>query len=164
LLASSATGGTAQRWATARVALAGLWQDEERDRQRAQQLIATSGLAAPPDRLPALRARFDALHAPAGWAARAEALDGLRTAAADAARELHTARRLATGLLERRAELRGRFEAYRAKAARLGRAEHPDLLALDQRIRETLWTRPCDLVAATCALRAYQRLVPHPGR
>lgn len=53
--------------------------------------------------------------------------------------------------------LRGRFEAYRAKSVRLGRAEEPRLLALADEVRELLWTRPCDLGAATRALAAYQR-------
>lgn len=163
---------TALATVTARLAeLTTLRQDEDRDRRRAQELIATSGLATPPDRLPALRARLDALAAPAGWAARAQALAALRTAVADATHQLHAAHQLATGLLERRTELRGRYEAYRAKAARLGHAERPELLELDDRIREVLWTRPCDLAAATRALKAYQQLltayqqlVPDPGR
>ncbi|MGH3753817.1 MAG: hypothetical protein ACRDRP_14180, partial [Pseudonocardiaceae bacterium] len=86
-------------------------------------------------------------------------LAGLRAAAADAAAELRAAHGRATGLQDRRAELRGRFEAYRAKATRLGHAERPDALALDDRIRQLLWARPCDLAAATRALAAYQRLV-----
>jgi hypothetical protein len=67
-------------------------------------------------------------------------------------------------LEQRRAELRGRFEAYRAKANRLGCAEHSDALALDASLRQLLWTKPCDLGAATRALVAYQRLVSGTGR
>lgn len=132
---------------------------EEQARRRAQELIADPGLAAPPDRLSALRSKLAALTGPAGWPARAAGLAGLRAAAADAAAELRAAHGRATGLQDRRAELRGRFEAYRAKATRLGHAERPDALALDDRIRQLLWTRPCDLAAATRALAAYQRLV-----
>lgn len=66
---------------------------------------------------------------------------------------------LATGLVERRAELRGRFEAYRARALRLGRIEEPGLLRLEEEIRRLLWTRPAELAGATRAIGAYQRLL-----
>ncbi|MDT5236633.1 MAG: hypothetical protein QOF47_2620 [Mycobacterium sp.] len=136
-----------------------LRRQEEQARQRARELIADTGLAAPPDRLPALRSRLAAVAGPAGWPARATALAGLRNAVDDAAGEIRAAHERATGLQDRRAELCGRYEAYRAKAIRLGHAEHPEALALDDRIRQLLWTRPCDLAAATRALAAYQRIV-----
>jgi hypothetical protein len=53
--------------------------------------------------------------------------------------------------------LRGRLEAYRAKAARLGYAEHEELTAVHGRARELLYTAPCDLRAATRAVFAYQQ-------
>ncbi|MGH3687904.1 MAG: hypothetical protein ACRDRU_28375 [Pseudonocardiaceae bacterium] len=139
---------------------------EEQARRRAQQVIADPGLVAPPDRVPVLRNRLAALTAPAGWPARAVALKELRAGTDDAVEELRVASERAGGLLERRAELCGRFEAYRAKTARLGLAEHPQALALDDRIRQLLWTRPCDLAAATRALTEYLRLTGRssPGR
>ena len=136
---------------------------EKQARQRAQELIADTGLAAPPDRLPVLRSRLAAVTVPASWSARAAALEGLRAAADGAAGEMRAAHERATGLQDRRTELCGRFDAYRAKATRLGHAERPDALALDERIRQLLWTRPCDLAAATRALAAYQRLVQIAG-
>ena len=132
---------------------------EEQARQRTQELIIDTGLAAPADRLPVLRSRLAALTDPAGWPARETALAGLWAEADDAAAEIRAAHQRATGLQDRRAELCGRFEAYRAKATRLGHAEDPDALALDNSIRQLLWTRPCDLSAATRALAAYQRLL-----
>lgn len=132
---------------------------EERDRRRAQELIADTGLATPPDRLPTLRKALASLAAPAGWSARAAAFATLSAAVTDAAREMDTAHQRTTGLLDRHAELRGRFEAYRAKAIRLGHAERPDVLALDEGLRRLLWTQPCDLAAATRALVSYQQLV-----
>jgi hypothetical protein len=126
-------------------------------------LIADTGLTAPPDRLPLLHSRLTAVTHLAGWPARAAALAELRAAAAAAVSELRAAHDRATGLQHRREELRGRFEAYRAKAIRLGRAEHPDALALDKNIRQLLWTRPCDLATATRQLAAYQRLVQPVG-
>ncbi|MDL4818885.1 hypothetical protein [Actinomadura opuntiae] len=63
------------------------------------------------------------------------------------------------GLLDRREELRGRLEAYRAKAARLGGAEDAGLAALYERARELLWTSPCDLRKATVTLSEYQQAI-----
>ncbi|WNV86522.1 hypothetical protein [Umezawaea sp. Da 62-37] len=64
-----------------------------------------------------------------------------------------------TGLLDRRAELRGRLEAYRAKATRLGHAEDPALSALHRDAHDVLFTAPCDLPEATRAVGRYQRAV-----
>lgn len=137
---------------------------EEQARQRAQELIANSGLIAPSNRLPVLRNRLAALTDLAGWPARAQAVTELQAAAENALSELGAAYERAITLEHRRAELRGRFEAYRAKATRLGCAEHSDALALDASIRQLLWTKPCDLAAATRALVAYQQLVSGTGR
>ena len=65
----------------------------------------------------------------------------------------------ADGLLERRAELRGRLSAYRVKGARLGFAEHPDLTARHKLAYDLLHSRPCDLPAATRAVHGYQHLL-----
>jgi len=66
---------------------------------------------------------------------------------------------LAQGLLDRRAELKGRLRAYEAKAARLGLAQDPDLLS-SHRIATGLLSRcPCDLRAVTRAVADYQQLV-----
>ncbi|MEV4679013.1 hypothetical protein AB0K34_45840, partial [Actinomadura sp. NPDC049382] len=63
------------------------------------------------------------------------------------------------GLLDRREELRGRLEAYRAKAARLGHAEDAELARIYEQARELLWTSPCDLRKATVSLSGYQRAI-----
>ncbi|MBM0240480.1 hypothetical protein JNW88_31480, partial [Micromonospora sp. ATA32] len=55
------------------------------------------------------------------------------------------------------AELRGRLAAYRAKAARLGFAEHTELSRRHCAAEDLLYSSPCDLPAATRALSAYQR-------
>ena len=135
---------------------------ERTERDRATELVAAS-LTAPPDRLPGLLSRRACLERAASWAARADALGELRTAVGAAAAELGAAVELATGLVERRAELRGRFEAYRARALRLGRIEEPGLLRLEEEIRRLLWTRPAELAGATRAIGAYQRLVRQAG-
>ncbi|MEO3826002.1 hypothetical protein [Actinomadura sp. B10D3] len=67
--------------------------------------------------------------------------------------------RLSAGLLDRRGELRGRLEAYRAMAARLGLAEDERLTALYGEAREVLWTAPCDLRRATMVVGEYQRAI-----
>jgi hypothetical protein len=136
----------------------------EQMRLRAQELVVTAPLDPAPDRTAALRGVLTALidgRLPSrrGWPARARALTDLETAVDAAAAEMRAAHALADGLLERRTELRGRFEAYRAKAGRLGLSERPDLLALDADVRRLLWTRPADLAAATRALVSYQRLL-----
>jgi hypothetical protein len=136
-----------------------LAEQEQQVRAQAAERIAGPPLDAPPDRLPALRQRLATLSGPVGWPARAAGLDALRRAVDEAERELRTAHALAGGLLERRAELRGRFESFRAKATRLGCAEQADLLRVDGDVRRLLWSRPCDLAAATRALVDYQRLL-----
>ncbi|WP_232664954.1 hypothetical protein [Pseudonocardia sp. TRM90224] len=131
--------------------------------QHAAERIVGPVPEVPPDRTAALGRQLAELQAPGPWQARAAAAERLRISVAEAAGELRTAHQLATGLLERRAELRGRLEAFRAKATRLGHAERPELLALDSELRELLWSRPCDLAAATRALAAYQRHLHAPN-
>jgi hypothetical protein len=66
---------------------------------------------------------------------------------------------LAAGLLERRDELRGRLGAHLALAVRLGIAEDGMIAARHRVAHELLWTKPCDLGAATRALVAFQQSV-----
>lgn len=63
----------------------------------------------------------------------------------------------ATALLDRRAELRGRFSAYTRKAARIGVIEEPAVAEAAAVTRELLSTAPCDLPAATVALHRFQQ-------
>jgi hypothetical protein len=127
--------------------------------------IADPGLPPPPAAAPALLGRVPALEQASQpgqstvavqWRHLADEMSTLEldvAAAADRARQLREA---ADGLLGRRNELRGRLEAYRAKAARLGFAEQSELTARHGQARELLYTSPCDLPAATRAVRAYQ--------
>jgi hypothetical protein len=102
----------------------------------------------------------------AGLAAEADALDRVAADTLDAARR---SLRAVGGLLDRRAELRGRLEAYRVKAARLGYGEDLALEKLHEQARGLLFTAPCDLPAATRALNRYQQALqdrerpPHPA-
>jgi chromosome segregation ATPase len=61
--------------------------------------------------------------------------------------------------LARRRELRGRLDAYRAKAHSLGRAEDPVVADLYQRAQEILYTAPCELDEAQRRLAAYQAYI-----
>lgn len=140
--------------------LAELAERERAARADAAELTdAGARLAAPVDPLPTVRARRAALDRPGDWAARAVLVGRLRDELARAHLSLAEAVELATGLVERRTELRGRFEAYRARAVRLGLVERDDLVDLEGRIRRMLWTRPAALAAATRAIAEYQRLV-----
>ncbi|HUJ64923.1 MAG TPA: hypothetical protein VLX59_05275 [Acidimicrobiales bacterium] len=58
-----------------------------------------------------------------------------------------------------RQELRGRLDAYRAKAYALGRGEDTHLDRLYRAARQILYTAPCDLAAAERRLEAYQSAV-----
>ncbi|MBB5913027.1 hypothetical protein BJY24_001894 [Nocardia transvalensis] len=144
---------------------------EARDRAadariEAEAKIVTAPLPVRPDDLAALRAELAGLSAnppvaestsaptPAALALL-ELRRRLDTAAADAAAD----ERLARGLLERRAELRGRLSAYQAKAARLGVSEHPDVLSSGRIATGLLSRRPCDLAAVTRAVADFQQVV-----
>jgi len=97
------------------------------------------------------------------WTEREAGATALRGDIAAAEAELRTARALATGLLERREELRGRFGAYEARAVRLGLAEETAVMEVAARIKATLWRRPSDLAAATRVLGLLRRLLAEPG-
>jgi hypothetical protein len=107
------------------------------------------------DRLAAL----ERLREAGRWVEMAGRFAELERAAEDALERARGDLRLSAGLLDRRGELRGRLEAYRAKAARLGLAEDERLTALYGEAREVLWTAPCDLRRATAVLAEYQRAI-----
>ena len=52
--------------------------------------------------------------------------------------------------------MRGRLDAYKAKALRLGLGENAELTPLADAARAALYTAPCDLDAARAAVNAYQ--------
>jgi len=135
----------------------------------AVEKIADPGLPPAPDAAVALAAQLAEVrrsvpppHEPLG-AAVMERLDAALAAVErgvdSAGRRAADLRAAADGLLDRRAELRGRLDAYRVKGARLGFAEHPDLTASHKLAHDLLHTRPCDLPAATRAVHGYQHLL-----
>jgi hypothetical protein len=126
----------------------------------AKNKIANTGLPAVPDADPGLRAhlaQLDQLFREQRWGRLAVELAAAERATAAGLQRAEQLKAAADGLLERRAELRGRLDAYRAKAARMGFAEHSGLAEKHRTAQDLLYVSPCDLPAATRALVAYQR-------
>lgn len=95
----------------------------------------------------------------AQWHRLSPLLEGLEQRAEEEllrARESLTA---VTAPLAVRAELRGRLDAYKAKASRLGLAEDPFLIERYDVARRMLWSAPCDLFAAEQAVLRFQQAV-----
>jgi hypothetical protein len=137
------------------------WQDAMAARERAAARIAAAALPQPPevrglaDRL----AELQALKAAGRWPRLASEIDLLAGQAEAVASGCRDAERQATGLMDRRDELRGLLDAYQARAAKLGGAEDSELDARYDRARDLLWTAPCDLSAAADAVTGYQQAV-----
>ncbi|MFE1015460.1 hypothetical protein ACFW4M_29770 [Streptomyces sp. NPDC058794] len=92
----------------------------------------------------------------AQWHRLSPLLESLEEKAEDEllrARESLTA---VTAPLAVRAQLRGRLDAYKAKVARLGYAEDPELAEKYEKARRMLWSAPCDLRVAEQAVLRYQ--------
>jgi hypothetical protein len=129
-------------------------------RTRVVSKISSPEAVGVPDPVPGLRTRLgdmDALRAQGRWRDLGALLGELQRAVHAAADDAREREANLTGLLERRAELRGRLDAYRARAVRLGLAEDDRLVELHGEAHWGLWTAPCDLRRATVALSAYQR-------
>ncbi|HEX5401807.1 MAG TPA: hypothetical protein VFX16_05855 [Pseudonocardiaceae bacterium] len=128
--------------------------------------IASPAIASVPDGAPALRAELagvTALVTGHDWPRVSAALTALAAATGAAADRARDVRDTADALLGRRAELRGRLDAYRVKAAQLRLAEDAEIAARYQEAYDLLWTVPCDLRAATRALNRYQQAIAARG-
>ncbi|MGH3927984.1 MAG: hypothetical protein ACRDTT_34830, partial [Pseudonocardiaceae bacterium] len=64
-------------------------------------------------------------------------------------------------LLAKRQELRGRLEAFKAKAADFELAEDIELATVYRQAHEVLWRAPCDLSIAAESVERYLRAVRH---
>ncbi|XVQ13222.1 hypothetical protein ACQP1W_11975 [Spirillospora sp. CA-255316] len=138
--------------------------EEEVRRARDEVLakIASPSLPAPAASAAALADRLAALHTlrdQRRWGELADRAADLERATRDALERARTDLGLVTGLLDRREELRGRLQAYKVKAARLGHAEDAGLAGLYEEARTVLWTSPCDLRKATVLLSGYQQAI-----
>lgn len=139
-------------------ALGELQQHADDTAARAEHKITTGALPDSGEPATGLRAELDTLGSTPDRAT-VEHLLALRVRAERATEKATRRDELALGLLDRRAELRGRLAAYRAKASRLGVSEDRDVLAAD-RIAAGLLTRtPCDLAAVTRAVADYRSII-----
>lgn len=128
--------------------------------------IAAPG--APPPTGPVVSVRDElaalaAVRASGQWQQLADQMSTLEHQVAELHDAAQVALRETTELLDRRTELRGRLEAYRAMARRQGRAEDAELAAYHEAARDLLWAAPCDLRAATRAVARYQQAVRGGG-
>ena len=110
-------------------------------------------VAVGPDLRPDLMA-VDALASAGHWALISPRLAEWTRRARARLDEVATTADRAGELLSSRNELRGRFESYQAKAKRRGL--DGSLGPAADRVREALYTAPCDLEAARAAVNAYQ--------
>ena len=115
--------------------------------------------ALPPEVCEPPLASLGALAAGGQWSRLATELDRCEAELAAAAGQTADVRQAAAAAIDKRDELRGLLAAYKAKAARLGAAEDPDLAVRHDQAHGLLWTAPCDLTAAEAAVAAYQRAI-----
>jgi chromosome segregation ATPase len=134
--------------------------------ERAVAKIAAAGLPPLPevDSLAGRLATVDGLRQAGRLAGLSAELDAIEKDASAAAAQCREAEREAVALLDRRDELRGLLDGYRARVTRLGAADNADLRARYQRARALLWTAPCDLSASADAVTTYQQAVLALGR
>ncbi|GIF22506.1 putative tellurite resistance protein B-like protein [Actinoplanes tereljensis] len=121
------------------------------DRFRDQDIQTVRG----PDLRPDLAA-IDALAAAGHWPLIGAKLADWSRRARERLTALHQTAAHNSGLLSTRNELRGRLDAYQAKALRRGFGESTELTPLAEKARTALYTAPCDLEAARAAVNAYQ--------
>ncbi len=127
---------------------------------RVTEKIVEPGLAALPAGGAGLHTTADQLERlgrSGEWSTLADTMATTEQSAQQARERVAYLRQVATGLLDRREELRGRLDAYRAKASSKGLVEHPDLTSRYDEAHTLLYTAPCDLRAGTRAVLAYQQ-------
>ncbi len=136
-------------------------QDAEAARQRSAVKIAVEKLPELPDvgGLTDRLATLEKLRAAGRWTRLLSEIDVIEEQAASEAQRCREAEREAASLLDRRDELRGLLDAYRARGAQIAGAENRELAALHERARSLLWAAPCDLPAAADAVTSFQQAV-----
>jgi hypothetical protein len=130
--------------------------------RRTADKISAGALPPPPDDLGDLSGRLaglDALLTAGRWTRLGSELDLLERELAAETGKFIDSERAVVALMNKREELRGLLDAYRAKAARLGSVEDAALTERYDRARDLLWTAPCDLTAAAGAVAGYQQAV-----
>ncbi|MDI5973693.1 hypothetical protein POF50_030870 [Streptomyces sp. SL13] len=96
-----------------------------------------------------------AYHQQGRWHLLSPLLDALEERADEELDRARDSLSAVTAPLAVRAELRGRLDAYKAKAARLAVVEDPLLVERYDQARRLLWSAPCDLRAAEGAVARY---------
>jgi hypothetical protein len=158
-----------QRLSGARLAIdavAAAERDATADHDLVLAKIAGPAIGSVPDGTRPLRDQLSAVSALVAlhdWPQVAVALAELAGATERARERVAEVRDTAAALLGRRAELRGRLDAYRVKAAQLRVTEDPGVTARYQETYDLLWSVPCDLRAATRALNRYQQAIAARG-
>jgi hypothetical protein len=136
------------------------WQDAAAAQEHAAARIAAPLTPLPDvDRLAGRVTALGELTAAGHWTRLSSELADLDRQAAAVVSRCRAAEQEAVALLDRRDELRGLLDGYRARAARLGAPGNGDLQARYEEARELLWARPCDLPASADAVTAYQQAV-----
>ncbi|MDQ6615910.1 MAG: hypothetical protein M3083_14535 [Actinomycetota bacterium] len=106
--------------------------------------------------------RVVAMSSQGDWRAAANVLGQWTTRCRDALAAAQEALAANRAPIAFRDELRGRLDAYRAKAYRLGLLEDPAVAALHARARSVLFTAPTDLAQAEQLVRQYQQALTGP--
>jgi hypothetical protein len=118
----------------------------------------------PPDKIITVRGTdprpeltaIDALASAGHWALISPRLSAWNRQARERLAALRSAQAHHAGLLAERNELRGRLDAFRAKALSRGLGEDALLSPLAESARDALHHAPCDLAAARAAVEKYQ--------
>ena len=141
-------------------ALAELHSARQREAESAAKVSGSTSLAGIDRAAASLQQLLDEIQALQAGVAPADPVRELTALRAGLGPALDAARGLAAGggaSLAQRNELRGRLDAYHAKALALGRAEDTALDGLYRQARDALFTAPCDLQHCESLVLAYQR-------
>jgi hypothetical protein len=104
--------------------------------------------------------RLNALIGAAKWRAFRDAVDRWTATADHLLQEVHSRMEAARAPLDARNELRGRLDAYRAKASAFGLLEDTASSALYDQARAVLYTAPTDLSVAVALVDRYRKAIP----
>ena len=135
-------------------------------REELTRKISNVTAAPDPGSLGPLGPELDVIGASAGrreWREAARALDAWTVRVNSLAAAATRAREANRAPIDARNQFRALLDAYRVKAARLGRVEDPQVVAIFGQAREVLYTAPTDLAQAAELLRAYQQALGAPA-
>jgi hypothetical protein len=134
-------------------------------REELARKISNVTAAADPGPHAQLGPELEAIGAAAGrreWREAARALDAWTAQVASFEVQATRAREANRAPIEARNQFRALLDAYRVKAARLGRVEDPQLTAIFEQAQGVLYSAPTDLAQAAQLVRAYQQALGAP--